>query len=309
MLLSFKSVNIADSPQANTTENEIEGFDVLDIKSGQVTSVLAKDYVIGAVLAEMPSSYHKEALKAQAVAAFTYALRQQQNAEISPTKELNGADFSNDSSKYQAYFSVEEAKEKFGTSYNEANKKVTEAVNEVYGQYLVFNDEPIAAAYHSISSGITENAQNVWGEEISYLTAKESEYDTTSPDYEYTVTFTADELKQKFSEYNIGINFPEDASTWISVKESSPSGTVLSVSVGNTTLSGTQFRSALGLRSACFTVNYVNNTFSITTKGYGHGVGLSQYGANGMAYNGYTYDAILKHYYSGVEIKNLLTTQ
>lgn len=300
---------ISDKPKADTsakdTNKDTLTFNVLDTKSGQVTVVDAKDYVIGAVLAEMPSSYHKEALKAQAVAAFTYALKQQKNEEISPTPELYGADFSNDSTKYQAYFSVSEAKEKFGTSYSEANKKVTEAVNEVYGQYLVYDNEPIAAAYHSISSGITESAKNVWGDDISYLKEAKSEYDLQSPDYEYTVKFSADELKSKLLNYKNDLTFEGNPKDWIKLGESTSSGTVKSVNIGTSSLSGAEFRLALGLRSACFTVTFSDNTFSINTKGYGHGVGLSQYGANGMAYNGYSYDAILKHYYTGVEIKKI----
>lgn len=280
-------------------------FKVLDINTGKVETVGYKDYVIGAVMAEMPSGYHIEALKAQAVAAFTYALRQQQNEDISPTESLCGADFSNDSAHYQAYFSKNQAKEKFGSTYDDAYSKISEAVNSVYGQYLEYQNEPIAAAYHSISNGITESAKTVWGEDISYLKPKTSEYDTTSPDYEYTVSFTPDELKNKFCEYDSTITFSDNPEEWIAVESVSDSGTVTAVKVGSATLTGTQFRAALTLRSACFSVAFLDNTFSITTKGYGHGVGLSQYGANGMAFSGYTYDQILKFYYDGVEIKTL----
>lgn len=280
-------------------------FKVLDVNSGQVNGVNAKDYLVGALLAEMPSSYHIEALKAQAVAAFTYALRQQKNEQISPTADLNGADLSNDPSRYQAYFNEDEAKAHLGAGYDDAYKKVSEAVSAVYGEYLEYNDEPIAAAYHSISSGTTESAKAVWGEDISYLQSAKSEYDTASPDYTHTENFTPDELKTKFLEYDNSIEFSENPAEWISVVSTTQTGLVTAVKVGNSEISGTQFRSILSLRSANFSVTFDGENFAITTKGYGHGVGLSQYGANAMAFAGYTYDQILAHYYSGVALKNI----
>ena len=303
MLLS----NTIHSQKSNDENKSNSGlsFKVLDANTGEIETVSAKDYVIGAVMAEMPSSYHEEALKAQAVAAFTYALRQQKNEQISPTKDLNGADFSNDSSRYQAYFNTDEAKQHLGSNYDEAYKKISEAVESVFGEYLEFENEPIAAAYHSISSGMTESAKTVWGEDISYLQAQKSEYDTASADYEHTEVFTADELKSKFSEYDASIEFSDNPQEWISISSVSDSGTVTLVKVGNAELTGTQFRSALGLRSANFTVNFDADKFTITTKGYGHGVGMSQYGANAMAFSGYTYDQILAHYYNGVTLKNI----
>lgn len=303
MLLS-NTIQFQKSNDENKSNSGLS-FKVLDANTGEIETVSAKDYVIGAVMAEMPSSYHEEALKAQAVAAFTYALRQQKNEQISPTKDLNGADFSNDSSRYQAYFNTDEAKQRLGSDYDEANKKISEAVESVFGEYLEFENEPIAAAYHSISSGMTESAKTVWGEDISYLQAQKSEYDTASADYEHTEVFTADELKSKFSEYDASIVFSDNPQEWISISSVSDSGTVTLVKVGNAELTGTQFRSVLGLRSANFTANFDADKFTITTKGYGHGVGMSQYGANAMAFSGYTYDQILAHYYNGVTLKNI----
>lgn len=299
-------ISMPKSPETEqNAENSGLGFKVLDVNSGEVKEVSAKDYLIGAVLAEMPSSYHIEALKAQAVAAFTYALRQQKNEQISPTPDLNGADLSNDSSRYQAYFTQDEAKAHLGTGYDDAYKKAAEAVSAVYGEYLTFEDEPIAAAYHSISSGTTQSAKSVWGEDISYLQAVKSEYDTASPDYTHTENFTPDELKSKFLEFDNSIEFSENPQDWISVVSAEDSGFVRAVKVGSAEISGTQFRSILSLRSANFTVEFDGENFVITTKGYGHGVGLSQYGANAMAFAGYTYDQILAHYYSGVTLKNI----
>ena len=314
MLLTIPSIPTLSDGKFSVNENkatqdeaEISSyFKVLDVNSGKISDVNYRDYVIGAVMAEMPSSYHIEALKAQAVAAFTYALRQSENESISPTPELKGADFSNDSTHYQAYFSEAEAKEKLGASYSEAYNHISEAVDAVYGKYLEYDGEPIAAAYHSISNGTTESAKTVWGEDISYLQSTESGYDTSSPDYLHKEEFSADELKEKLLAFDSSIEFPDNPQEWIKINEISDSGTVTEVQIGNKKISGTQFRSALNLRSASFTTEYKDSKFVITTKGYGHGVGLSQYGANAMAFAGYTYDQILTHYYNGVEIKNIV---
>lgn len=298
-------VETSEQVEKKDSRNEKLSFNVLDTKSGKVFTVDAKDYVIGAVMAEMPVSYEKEALKAQAVAAFTYALRQKQNQESSPTEALSGADFSNDPTKYQAYFTEKEAKEFFGNSYNDSYNKVAKAVDEVYGKYLEYDNQPIAAAYHSISCGITESAQVVWGQSISYLQPEVSPNDLDSPNYEVKTDFTADELKTALQAYDSTLSFGDDPSKWFQIIDKSYSGTVTNIAVANSALTGAQFRSALNLRSACFEINYSDGAFSITTKGYGHGVGMSQYGANSMAKNGKNYEDILLHYYTGVKLAEI----
>ena len=263
----------------------------------------ARDNVIGAVCAEMPASFHEEALKAQAVAAHTYAIRQRERELKTPTPELDGAYFSNDPAFYQAYFSKEEAKEFYGDKYEENYKKISDAVDCVMDKVLIYNDEPIVAAFHSMSGGKTEDASVIWGSEVDYLVPVDSESDKGLPNFEEEKTFTCDEISARISAEYPQAAFGKDKSKWLRVVDRSSSGTVTSLIAGDKILTGMEFRTIFSLRSPNFTVQYENESYKITTKGYGHGVGLSQYGANAMAQDGKKYDEILLHYYKGVELK------
>lgn len=298
-------VTESESKSTERAETDIknESFKVLDITTGKVEEISAFDYVVGAVCAEMPATFEPEALKAQAVAAYTYAIRQREKAKTSPDPELNGAYFSNDSSKYQAYFSENQAKQYYGKNYDQYIEKIKNAVTATAGEYITYEDEPIIAAFHSASAGTTESAEAVWGSNIPYLTGVESEYDTFSPKYMEEYEFTQTKMKELLEKAFDDIKLGDNAEEWFGESTKSGSGTVLSIKVGDKTISGQEIRAALSLRSAVFDVEY-DDGFLITTKGCGHCVGMSQYGANEMAKAGKTYDEILKHYYSGVEIKN-----
>ncbi len=278
---------------------------VLDFTSGQVLELSMRDYVIGAVLAEMPASYHKEALKAQAVAARTYAVRQREKQRLSPDELLMGADISNDSTRYQAYFTYEQAKAFYGESYETYYNIVSEAVDETEGEVLVYGGEPIVAAFHSTSGGITESAEVVWGSSLEYLVPVDSAEDENSPVYLDEKSFTAEELCEQIEAEYPDADFSDEPDKWLAIGERSTSGTVIELSAGGEILSGADFRRIFSLRSANFTVEYTDGKFVVTTKGNGHGVGMSQYGANTMANNGASYKEILLHYYTGAEINNL----
>lgn len=297
-------------PQTESTEasEEAENADVikvLDFTSGQVTELPMRDYVIGAVLAEMPATYCTEALKAQAVAARTYAIRQREKQRLAPDPELMGADISNDSRKFQAYFSPEQAKDFYGSGYEAYYKKAAEAVDGTDRLALFFEDEPIVAAFHSNSGGMTESAEVVWGSPVEYLVPVESPEDKNSPTYLEEEVFAEKEFRKKLEKALPDADFSSPAGEWIEIKETSVSGTVTEMLAGGESLSGTDFRGIFSLRSANFTVVYNadEESFYITTKGYGHGVGLSQYGANAMGENGSDFREILLHYYTGAEIK------
>ncbi|MCL2055294.1 MAG: stage II sporulation protein D [Oscillospiraceae bacterium] len=280
-----------------------EAFKVLDVGSGGVIDLSIEEYVIGAVLAEMPASFHTEALKAQAVAAHTYAVRQKEKQLISPDERLKGAYISNDSSKYQAYFTENSARAFYGELYDEYYEKVSSAVGEVIDMLLFYKGEPIVAAFHSMSGGITESAEVVWGSAIDYLIPVDSSRDKESPAFEEKKTFTAAELEARLTaEYSVTL--PPTRSEWLNIKERSPSGTVISLTAGDKELTGAQFRTLLTLRSANFTISYDSRSgvFTIISKGYGHGVGLSQHGANFMAQDGKAFDEILMHYYPNAEL-------
>lgn len=285
--------------------NVSETYKVLDITSGQVIEVPVRDYVIGAVCAEMPAVFEEEALKAQAVAAHTYAERQHTLENDNPAPELMGADFSNDTSKYQGYFTESQIKHYFGENYEEYYSKISSAVDEVLPYIITSNEQPIIAAFHSMSSGMTESAENIWGAEVDYLVPVDSSYDKSAPRYTEEVSIDKAFLKNSLENYFGDINLGEDISEWIIPAEISDSGTVLTVLVGGKTVTGNDIRTALELRSADFEIKYTDEKAVITTKGFGHGVGMSQYGANAMAEKGKSWQEILNHYYTGCEIKKV----
>ena len=297
-----KTLELIYFDREDRASDDQESFKVLDITTGKVEEISVFDYVVGAVCAEMPATFEPEALKAQAVAAHTYAQRQKEKALTSPDKELNGAYFSNDSSKYQAYFTENQAKQYYGDNYEQYIEKIKNAVSDVESEILVYEDEPIIAAFHSMSSGTTESAENVWGSKVEYLIPVESDYDTEAPKYMEEYEYTADEVKERLENAFDDIKLGDKPEEWFSDVSKSKSNTVLEIKAGNLTVTGQEIRAALSLRSASFDIEY-DDGFKITTRGYGHCVGMSQYGANAMAKEGKTYKEILEHYYPNTELK------
>ena len=293
----LKEFALTENKNAQKVICSQEPYKVLDIESGQVLEVSVRDYVIGAVCAEMPASFHEEALKAQAVAAHTYAERQRLRAKASPAPELGGADFSNDTAVYQGFFTKEQARERFGERFDESYGKISAAVDEVLPYIITYDDAPIIAAFHSMSAGYTESAENVWGTPVDYLVEVDSRSDLTAPKFREEKKFSRDELKNTLETAFDGISLGDDMSQWISINTISDAGTVLSADVGGKSATGNDIRLALGLRSASFDVRIDGDTAVITTKGYGHGVGMSQYGANAMAEEGKRWRDIIAHYY------------
>lgn len=285
---------ITDSPKTSYTG---EPYKVLDVETGKITDVDEKTYVVGAVCAEMPATFETEALKAQAVAAHTYAERQRLKERSDPSAELCGADFSSDTSKYQGYFTKNQAMQYYGDNFEVYYDKIEKAVNEVMPYIITYGDEPIISAFHSMSSGMTESAENAWGTAVEYLIPVDSSYDISAPKYLEEVRYSREQLRQILAERFSGITLGDDFTTWISINSVSDSGTVLSAMVGDFKVSGNDIREVLGLRSACFDVSYDGDTMIITTRGFGHGVGMSQYGANAMASEGRSWREILEHYY------------
>lgn len=299
---------------AQDTENAVGGSDtdkdilkVLDFTTAQVMEIPLRDYVVGAVLAEMPAAYHSEALKAQAVAARTYAVRQREKQRLSPSPELMGADISNDSTKYQAYFTPVQAKSFFGDGYGTYLEKAEKAVDDTERLILMYGGEPIVAAFHSNSGGRTESAEVVWGSPVDYLVPVESEDDTKSPAYLDEQVFTAEEVRERVEREYPEAKLTDSAGEWIEIKETSASGTVTKMLVGYAEMTGADFRRLFSLRSANFTAVYNadEDKFYVTVRGYGHGVGMSQYGANAMAEKGADFREILLHYYTGAELADI----
>ncbi len=288
--------------ETNPPEQEI-CYHVLDSDSGDILEVPVRDYLIGAVGAEMPVSFEQEALKAQAVAAHTYAERQAELSDRRP--ELKGADFSDDASQYQAFYTTEELQKLFGDQFQENYQKLAQAVDAVLHEIIFYQDEPIIAAFHAMSGGMTESAKNVWGSEIAYLQSVDSSQDKSAPQFEQSVSFTPDEVKTMLTASREGLFLGTDTEHWFGEPLCSDAGTVLQIAAGTSIFTGQELRTIFGLRSAVFTVRYQDQKFVFTTHGYGHDVGMSQYGANAMAAKGADYRQILAYYYPNTEIKKI----
>lgn len=266
--------------------------DVCNPETEIIEELGLEEYIKGVVAAEMPVSFEKEALKAQAVAARTYALRRLQGKEGIDKEEIA-----------QAYLSEKELKERWGEKYLIYKSKIDAAVEETEGEIMTYEDEIIEAVFHSTSAGYTENSENLWNEEKPYLKSVESKQDEKAPDYIVKTIFENDaivaKLEQKYSDIVI-TNAP--ILQQIQVIKRSEAGYIMQIQIGNKIFTGNEIRVLLGLRSTNFTVNQKDNKVTITTRGYGHGIGMSQYGANYMAQDGKNYKEILKHYYQGIDI-------
>lgn len=294
-----------------TPELESDGagpgaFRVLRVSTGKIDSLSSFDYVCGVVAAEMPAEYDTQALRAQAVAAFTYACysRDYNKTHPSSASTVAGADISDDFRHYQSYISRDEAKARWGSSFENEWGKIEQAVAAVQGNAVTYGGKPINALFFAVSPGRTESSANVWGDDEPYLRAVDSRWDTTSTDYRCTVKVKAETLKKNASEKYQGLVFGADPKTWISVGKISPSGTVLSVTLGGKNISGGAAAQLFSLRSCAFSVNYSNGEFVFDVRGDGHDVGMSQYGAQCLARQGKSWQDIIKYYYTGVGIQS-----
>ena len=284
----------ANSTSIENPSNDDETIKVYVSQEKTVKEFLVDDYIFGVVAAEMPALYSDEALKAQAVAAYTYALyKSEQNS-------LEEYDITDNFHTDQAFISVEKAREKWGQDANLYEEKIKNAIKSVKGKKITYNGKLILAVYHAISSGKTESALNLWGGNYDYLVSVESIGDKLSPNYLSTAQFSVDEIKTKLSSL---AEFSGDAANYFSEITRTESGTVKTVKVCGKDVEGSSIRAALDLRSANFEISFSDNKFTFSVVGYGHGIGMSQYGAHYMAMQGSTYDQILKHYYSGCEIE------
>ena len=275
--------------------DELTELKIKNAASGAVETIALEDFVLGAVCSEMPATFHLEALKAQAVSARTWALYQHFWQQEHPKEELQGADFQSDPDHWKGYVTMEQAQERFGEKFEAYWSLLSQAVEETKGQILCYEGQPIAAAYHAISAGTTEAAEYVWGSELPYLQAVSSPGEENATYYTGTVTYTAANF-----EAILGRDLPGNPTDWFGVTTYTPGGGVASMEIGGTIYKGTTLRSVLGLRSTVFMIDATDSQVTITTKGYGHRVGMSQYGADAMAVEGSDYRQILTHYYQGV---------
>ena len=293
---SNKVGNTQKSDSDTPEENVITVF-LSDTKKNLTVSEF--EYVCGSVAAEMPLMYHEEALKAQAIACYTNSLRLKNSKNKSA---INGADISDNPATHQGYLTREERKEKWGDDYQKYESKLETIVKAVESEYLTYNGEYCLCAFSAICTGTTESAENVWGEKIPYLVSVKSSGDTLSPQYSSTNTFTKSQFISIMKDLGVSINSKANLEETIGKSKISKAGTVLKIEINKKSLTGEQIRSAFSLRSSAFKITATENEVTFKVSGYGHGVGMSQYGADYMARQGSTYDEILKHYYKGSEI-------
>ncbi|MBO8165418.1 MAG: stage II sporulation protein D [Brevibacillus sp.] len=256
-------------------------------------------YIEGVVAAEMPAEFELEALKAQALAARTYIIRRLVSGRFDDIPE--GAHVL-DTVKHQAYLDEEQRRQRWGSDYEWKSSKIRQAVRETAGMILTYQGEPIDATFFSTSNGFTEDAHDYWNEPIPYLRSVASPWDQESPRFEHRMVIPTDKLEEK-----LGTRLDLQASTggsWYTVLERTAGNRVGRVRIGSKVFTGREVRERLGLPSSSFSMQLVSGNVVINTKGYGHGVGMSQWGANGMAKDGKRAEQIVKYFYQGVELQD-----
>ncbi len=304
--IETSSNEIQQENESKTSEeeyvyNKYGTIKLLHADTNEVEEVALDTYLCNVVSAEMPVDFEKEALKAQAIVARTYTIYKINN------KKHDNADICDDSTCCQAWVSKEDRLARWADNKEEKWAKIEECVNETKGKIITYNNQPINAFFHSNSGGKTELPVDVWGggTNMPYLqvveTSGEDGYTQYNSEVELTNEEILEKLKTKYSDIQIDFNNEED----IKILEYTASGRVKTIKFGNHEISGTEARSIFGLRATNFQITKTEGKVKFTVIGYGHGVGMSQTGADSMAKNGSTAEDIIKHFYVGVEIKEV----
>ncbi len=283
------------------TRNKVK---LLHTKTGEVEEILLEEYLYGVVAAEMPATYHIEALKAQATVARTYTLYKMQSGQ----GKHEGADICDSSLCCQAWINKEDRLTKWDEKSRDENwNKIVESVVSTQGKIITYEGKPINAFFHSNSGGATEIPFNVWGgSNYPYLKTVETAGEDAYSQYQSEAILSKDEVIEK-----IKVNHPDIKVDWtlpdpIQISERTESGRVKTIRFGNTNISGVEARTVFGLKSANFQVNTDDKNVIFSVIGYGHGVGMSQTGADSLANTGKNYEEIIHHFYSEVEIQNIV---
>ena len=287
-------------PDSSGSSDSALEFTVL--MDGGVSRQTMSSYLPHVLAGEMPASFDIEALKAQAVAARTYILHQ----KTGENPKHPDADVCTDSNCCKAYINNDELKERWGSAYDVNLAKINDAVSITDGICLMYENQPIQAVFHSSSCGKTEDSQNLWTA-LPYLVSVDSpEQESDVPDFVTTVEVSPQNFRETvLAFYPDALLEPNAPESWLGGLENYDSGRVASVTLGKAAIPGNQLRTMFSLRSTAFTLRYTGESFIFTVSGYGHGVGLSQYGANVMAGDGFLFSEILAHYYPGTELVNL----
>lgn len=301
-LCVFFIMQLQDNLNEKNNEKNPSGQEISvyfsDEKDTRVMNI--EDYLTGVVCAEMPASFEKEALKAQAVAARSYAVYRIENQSADHPDAAVCTDFAH----CKAYKKPEDAQKDWGKDSSKYTEKIKQAVSETQGEILTYNGEVALAVFHSQSGGgRTENSADVWGGDVPYLVSVESHGEENAPNFYSSAVFSFEEFKEKILSQNAAatLNTPQD----IGESEISEGGSVKSITIGGAVFTGREIRTLFNLRSSCFKIFADEDSVCFEVTGYGHGVGMSQYGANTMAKEGFDYKKILTHYYSGTEIEGV----
>ena len=288
IIVVLSIIAIVSSPNKEETayfNDDLVNVTVKDVDSNEETNLDLEEYVVGVVAGEMPASFEIEALKAQAIAARSYALSK---IETSTESYDLVTDITN-----QVYITTEDMQEKWGEDYDFYYDKIKNAVAATKNLVMEYEGDVISAYYFAMSNGATEDVSLVFGEARDYLKSVDSSWDESVKNFSVTTTFTKEEFCSKLS--------IDCSNITIGAIDRSSTNRVNTIVINDKEFKGTTLRTLLGLRSTDFTIDIADD-IKITTKGYGHGVGMSQYGANEMAKNGASYEEILNHYYKDIDI-------
>ncbi|HYE83672.1 MAG TPA: stage II sporulation protein D [Clostridia bacterium] len=264
----------------------------------KIVTMKLEDYILGVVAGEMPLSFHPEALKAQALAARTYTMLRMNRFGGSGCSKHPGAEICTDPAHCQAYRNP--------ATINKDMDKLKEAVYGTAGEVIVYDNKLIDAVFHSTSGGKTENSEEIWSNRVPYLRSVMSQYEEHSPKYITQQEVSIDNFIQCMKKLDSSVTISKkNIKNGIKVLERSEGGRITKLNVGDKIFSGTDIRNALGLNSANFNYSIVGSSIIFTVVGNGHGIGMSQYGADGMAKNGAGYRDIVMHYYQGVDVVSM----
>ena len=276
------------------------GVDLRVLIGSELVEMTMERYLFSVLSAEMPASFELEALKAQAVAARTNVMH---NIHVMSKENHPNAHVCTDHLCCTAFSSDERLRERWGDDYLSNMTKIITAVVETDGVYLSYQGEPILAVFHSSSAGKTETSGNVWMMDMPYLISVDSpETAENVPGFISEVIVSGTELRETISSAYPQAVFGDDTNSWIRDITHTGSGRIFDLVIGGVAIRGTVLRSMFNLRSTAVSIKWVDNDVVFTTTGFGHGVGMSQYGANTMAAEGKGYREILRAYYTGVTI-------
>lgn len=308
--------NPADTDVELIIEESAGEIPVYLTQEKEIVHVPLEAYIRGVVAAEMPADFHIEALKAQALAARTYIIDRVGRKDFSDMEQYGDAAkgaWVSDTEKHQVYHTDDQLQRIWGgspesTTYREKSNRINRAVNETRGQVITYDGRPIYAAFFSTSNGKTENSEDYWQDAYPYLRSVDSAWDRQAPTYEGDpVSFSLSEFVSRLEQKTgkpIAVTAAVGGKHWIRIEKKTEGENIAEVTIGDQTYTGREVREALDLRSADFSWQIEDDRITITTRGYGHGVGMSQWGANLMAQDGKTAEEIIAHYYRDVHVED-----